>query len=179
MEAGILDMKGVKLMGFGLGSLFSIFAGAAWVAKEGIRETCWKTDYANYENKIKLFIESHTDPKLEEELKNRIEDPNNWVENWTKMWERIEDYKARGGKYYLQDKDNKYSSWRNVGKERLPIRDKNGTFYGKSEYENMLLSDNRNIMLYLLMQTYDKMTVQHATSVAEDMFDMPKRKSRF
>lgn len=101
------------------------------------------------------FQKMYTDPELEAELKAKIENP----EYYDLIWERIESYKRNRGKYYLWR--NELSFWKSVGHKRLKFFIK-GSLRGKSQKDADWLRYNRGIGLWLLIQTYGRMTQRDA-----------------
>lgn len=101
------------------------------------------------------FQKMYTDPELEAELKAKIENP----EYYDLIWERIEAYKRNRGKYYLWR--NEWSFWKSVGLKRLKFFIK-GSLRGKSQKDADWLRYNRGVGLWLLIQTYGRMTQRDA-----------------
>ena len=101
------------------------------------------------------FQKMYTDPELEAELKAKIENPEHY--DW--IWERIEAYKRNRGKYYLWR--NEWPFWKSVGNKRLKFFIK-GSLRGKSQKDADWLRYNRGIGLWLLIQTYGRMTQRDA-----------------
>ena len=144
-------------MSFGIGDLLSIFAGAGFLANKAAKEHKEKQQALTRNDLIQRFVQKYTDPVLEEKLRQDILDPAKYDE----IWERIESYKARNGGWYSWRRD--HPAWQAVSQERLPFRTESGAVHAKNQYEDSVLSDNRNKALFMLMHTYGKMTVNDAT----------------
>jgi len=156
-------------MSFGIGDLFSILSGGAWLAKEAAKEAAEKKDDITCAERRRRFIAEHTDLELEEKLKKEIEDPR----EYESVWQRIEAFKRENCEFCdMHSNEHERFGWAQVGTQRLAFRDKKGGLYGKSLYEETQLKGNRNIALYLLMQTYGKMKLSHAEAVAGRMFPL-------
>ena len=144
-------------MPFGVNELFSIFAGAGFLANKSRKERQEKRASLTRNDLIDQYIKKYTDPELEKKLIHDILDPQKYDE----IWDRIESYKKRRGGWYVWKRHN--PAWQEVGTHRLPFRTMSGQTYTKNQYENNVLQGNRNKALYMLMHTYGKMTVNDAT----------------
>ena len=91
------------------------------------------------------FFKKYTDIPLEASYRVASRDPA----NYDALWERIEQYKAEGGKMALFYENTPDTWWKNVGEKRLKIFTDDG-------YENLRMMDNREIMVNLLMNTHGK-----------------------
>ena len=147
-------------MSFGIGDLLSILTGAGFLAKEGAKASRERSDALNRNELICQFIQKYTDRELEEKLRQDILDPAKDDE----IWERIESYKVKKGKWYRWNSD--HPAWQEVGLERKPFRTESGNIHARTQYEDTMLNDNRKHALFMLMHTYGKMTVQNATQEA-------------
>ena len=165
-------MGGYKL----LSGLFGLLAGGAMIAKDSIdaaRENVRSMEIAEAR---KEYVKAHTDSELEERLMHDVENP----EKYEDLWERIESFK-RDNPVFCSKHASRYErfGWNNVGHERLMFRSAKGGLYGKTQYESMLLDGNRNIAVYLLMQTYGKMKKSHAQAEAERIYPIIPSKRRW
>lgn len=106
----------------------------------------------------KKFQKMYTDPELEAELKAKIENPEYY--DW--VWNRLEAYKRNRGKFYLWRSGD--PDWKSVGHERKRFFN-NGSLYGKSQRETEYLRHNRGIALWMLIQTYGRMTQHDAKNL--------------
>lgn len=167
----------------GIGDLFSIFAGGAWLATETAKEIGERAVGEKRSRLIKAYIAEHTDPELEQRMMEDVKNPD----MYDAVWERIESFKRdnpvfcdeEAKKSLIKKYDGTYGytsrfGWQNVGEERLPFRTANGSLYGKSQYQDLELDGNRNIAVMLLMQTYGKMKLSHAKTTAEKLYPIPK-----
>ena len=168
-------------MPFGVGDLFGIFGGAAWLAKEGIQEMCESVDNATNAELVEKFVQEHSDPELEEKYAQEILIPS----NHEGFWRRIETYK-RENPVWCRLEDKKWSrrcgkykgyGWWDVGKKRLQITDAKGRLYGKTKYERDILGSNRNDVITLLIETHGKMSSGTAWLEATK-FKYPLKKSK-
>ena len=169
----------------GIGDLFSIFAGGAWLATETAKEIGERAVGEERSRLIKAYIAEHTDPKLEQRMMEDVKNPD----MYNTVWERIESFKRdnpvfcdeEAKKFLIKRHDGTYDyasifGWQDVGKRRLMFRTANGCLYGKSQYEDMELDGNRNIAVMLLMQTYGKMKLSHARATASELYPAQKSK---
>ena len=160
-------------MGFGVGDLFSILAGGAWLAKDAVCESL-ERDRNNRQYRLcKTYVDKHTDPELEKKLKKDIEDPK----KYNQIWERIEKYQrdnplcpwnrcyedAPRESYVWFFADFKQSD---IGKKRLPVRNEKGSLYGRNSAEGDWLFRNQEFTLSLLMWTYGKESSRNAINNA-------------
>lgn len=143
-------------MSFGIRDLFSIFGGAGFLANQLVKEHKEKQMNLTRHDLIQQYIQKYTDPALEEKLRQDILDPAKYDE----IWERIESYKAKGGRWYVWKRD--HPAWKAVGQERFPFRTKSGLLHPRNDYDDCRLHGNRNKALFMLMHTYGKMTVNEA-----------------
>lgn len=104
------------------------------------------------------FQKMYTDPELEAKLKERIEDPEYY--DW--VWDRLESYKRNRGKYFLWRRSD--SRWKYVGKERKPFFER-GSLYGRTKRDTEWLAANRHQALWMLIQTYGRMTQYDARNL--------------
>ena len=151
----------------GVGDLFTILAGGAWLTKEAVNEIGERADDQTRDALIKKYIAEHTDPALERRLWEDVENPVMYDE----LWRRIETFKRDNPVYCNEDiikntkkdytgiKEIVYSPWYDVGKRRPLFRDANPSG-----------------LVYLLMQTYGKMKLSHAREEAERLYPIPKSK---
>ena len=177
-------------MSFGVGDLFGILAGGAFVTKEAIKEIGERAESEGRTKLIQAYISESTDIELEKKLKMDIEDPKKYAE----VWERIESYK----------RDNPTTAWckthkatgkkcypgfsliycrsfdvADIGKRRIPFRDAKGGLFGRNQTEEAQLHDNREIALSLLMWTYGKETVNSARKNAENIYPITPSKHQW
>lgn len=169
-------------MGFGVGDLFSIIGGGAWLAKEAVGEICERQDNLANAELIEAFVSEHTDSELEERLRAEILT----VSSYEEIWSELEQYKRDNpvwckmhektgwqgqytGKYY-----EPVFGWQDVGKKRLPFFDDKGTVRGKNQQEESILSSNRNIVLQMLLETHGKMRRDIARVEAQKKYPLPK-----
>lgn len=160
-------------MSFGVGDLFGILAGAAFVAREVGIEISERAEGEVRSKLIKEFVAEHTDVELEHKLIADVENPYKYDE----VWNRLEEFK-RNNPIFCKKHTSQYDrfGWENVGKARLRFRDSNGTLIGKNQNEELALKGNRNIAVYLLMQTYGKMTENSALEAAREKFPLKPTK---
>ena len=156
----------------GIGDLFSIFAGGAWLATETAKEIGEQAVDEERSRLIKAYIAEHTDPKLEQRMMEDVKNPDMYNPVFC-------DEEAK--KFLIKRHDGTYDyasifGWQDVGKRRLMFRTANGCLYGKSQYEDMELDGNRNIAVMLLMQTYGKMKLSHARATASELYPAQKSK---
>ena len=176
-------------MGFGVGDLFGIFAGGAWLAKENIASIGEQSVDKTRSELIQAYILENTDSALEEKLRKDIEDPDKYDE----IWQRIERFKRDNPTMLWKKLHQKtgticYAGFsllnvrtygvEDIGKKRLPFRDSTGSMYGKSYAEEARLRDNREIALSLLIWTYGKETKTSAVQNAERIYPLPRGKIR-
>ena len=152
-------------MPFGIGDLFSILAGAGFVANKAAQENKERSNDLTRNDLIRQYVQKYTDPKLEEQLRQDIANP----EKYDEIWERIEAYKARNGGWYRWNREN--PAWQEVGTKRLQFFTESGDLHVKTQYDDAVLSGNRNKALYMLMHTYGKLTVNDATWEARNASD--------
>lgn len=98
------------------------------------------------------FFKKYTDIPLEVSYRVASRDPA----NYDALWERIEQYKAEGGKMALFYENTPDTWWKNVGEKRLKIFTDDGKLRSDDGYENLRMMDNREIMVNLLMNTHGK-----------------------
>lgn len=160
-------------MSFGVGDLFGILAGGAFVAREAGIEICERAEGEARSKLIKEFVVEHTDAELEQKLTADVENPSMYND----VWKRLEEFK-RDNPLFCKKHTSQYDrfGWENVGKERLPFRDAKGTLIGKSQNEELILKSNRNIAVYLLMQTYGIMTANSALEAAREKYPLKPTK---
>lgn len=106
------------------------------------------------------FREKYTDIPLEKSYRDAIRDPA----NYEALWERIEQYKAEGGKMALFYENTPETWWKNVGGKRLKIFTDDGKLRSDDGYENLRMRDNRDIVANLLMNTHGKYTYKLTSS---------------
>ena len=160
-------------MGFSVGDLFGILAGGAFVAREACIEIGEKAEGEERAKQIKVFIAEHTDAELEQRLTADVENPSMYEE----VWKRLEEFK-RDNPVFCKQHTSQYDrfGWANVGKERLNFRSEKGSLIGSSQNEELILKSNRNVAVYLLMQTYGKMTVNAALEAAREKYPLKPTK---
>lgn len=73
----------------GIGDLFSIFAGGAWLATETAKEIGERAVGEERSRLIKAYIAEHTDPELEQRMMEDVKNPD----MYDAVWERIESFK--------------------------------------------------------------------------------------
>lgn len=163
----------------GVLELYEILFGGAWVTKELFKEAGERGVEKRRSELIKQYVAEHTDLELEERLMREVESPSKYNE----VWERIENFKRENPVYCKREADKSWKKkydgtygyfsrfgWQDVGYSRLEFRTSKGSLYGKTQREDILLEGNRNIAVYLLMQTYGKMKLSHAKTQAENMY---------
>ncbi len=169
-------------MGFGVGDLFSIIGGGAWLAKEAVNEIGERQENLANAELVEAFVSEHTDLELEERLRAEILTAS----SYEKIWSELEQYKRdnpvwcrmheqagwRGqytGKYY-----EPVFGWQDVGQKRLPFFDDAGTVRGKNQQEEGILSANRNIVLQMLLEMRGKMRKDIALIEARKQYPLSK-----
>lgn len=169
-------------MAFGIGDLFALLGGGAWLAKEGVCEICEQTNNRNTKELIDAFIAENTDleleTKLNEELMNPVYHGSIWAalekhkrENpvWCKQHEKSGWYGEYTKKFYEPN-----FGWQDIGHKRIPLLDEAGTAHGKNMQEEMQLSANRNLVLQMLMEMHGKMRYDVALLEARKKYPLPK-----
>ena len=68
----------------GIGDLFSIFAGGAWLATETAKEIGERAVGEERSRLIKAYIAEHTDPELEQRMMEDVKNPD----MYDAVWER-------------------------------------------------------------------------------------------
>lgn len=167
-------------MGFGPLDLFAVFLGPLWLAKEAVKENSEKSAVLDRRKQIEDYINEHTNKELELEVKEFIDNPDNYdtvykylegfkKENpdWCREHERpIEHFRGRewgDQAWYKEDNiGNDSLDWYNVGLERVNF------FGGKSDYEYRRRRDNRNRALAMIMEIFGYATVAQAKFRAEE-----------
>ena len=104
------------------------------------------------------FQKMYTDPELEAELKAKIENPEYY--DW--VWDRLEAYKRNRGKFYLWRHSD--FRWKYVGHKRTAFFE-HGSLYGKTKRDAEWLAGNRHQALWMLIQTYGRMTQRDAKNL--------------
>lgn len=150
-------------------------AGGAFIAREAGVEIVERAESKERAKLIREFVEQHTDKQLEEKLMADVKNPS----MYDKIWRRLEEFK-RDNPLFCKARTTEYAGfgWGNVGKERLGFFNAKGGLYGRSQYEELVLRGNRNIAVYLLMQTYGKMTENHANNMARKKYPLKPSKRR-
>lgn len=130
----------------------------AYIGGSLIKDSLERKENMNMAAMSKKFQKMYTDPALEAELKAKIEDSEcyDWV------WERLEAYKRNRGKFYLWRHSDYY--WKSVGHKRMTFFI-NGSLYGKTQSDADWLRRNRACALWLLIQTYGRMTQRDAKNL--------------
>lgn len=169
-------------MAFGIGDLFGILGGGAWLAKEGVREISERTDNRNNKELIDAFVAEHTDLELEEKLKKDLLNPA----LHDSIWAALESYKRdnpvwckqheKSGWYgeYTQQFHEPNFGWQDIGNKRVPLLDAKGTVRGKNAQEEGQLAANRNLVLQMLMEMNGKMRHDIALLEARRKYPLPK-----
>lgn len=171
-------------MAFGIGDLFGIFGGGAWLAKESVREICEQADNRTNKELIDAFVAEHTSLELEQRLKDELLDPDSH-EN---VWKRLEVYKrenpmlckkhekSRWRGQYTQQFYQPNFGWQDIGQRRIPLLDKKDAVRGKNIQEESQLAANRNLVLHMLMEVHGKMRHDIAPLEARKKYPLPKSK---
>lgn len=168
---------------FGVVDLFTILAGGAWLTKESVKSILELEDNKANARQIFSFIEEHTDEALEAKYRADIDNP----ENSEQIWRTLELFK-RDNPVWCKKHENKgwvgqYThkyypplfGWQDVGKKRIPLHAASSA----SQSKPMTCEDlniNRGLVLNMLMQTHEKMTVSMARSEAEKKYPLPHSK---
>lgn len=177
-------------MGFGVGSLFSVLLGGAWLVKETVGEIKEHSGDEVRRRLISSYIDENTDLELEDRLRKDIENPDKYDE----IWARIEGYK-RDNPTILWSKIHKTTGTKcyagfsllncrsfdiaDIGERRIPFRDAKGSLYGRNQMEERQLHDNREIALSLLIWTYGKETRDSARNNAERIYPIAPSKRKW
>lgn len=150
---------------FGIGDLLIGILGAGYAGKELLTDGVSQNTAEKHAYLTQQFIAQNTDDKLEKRLLIEIED----AASYDDVWKRLEAYKAADGVYSRSIYYYLFPFWKSVGEDRLPFRDKKGRLHPPTNYEDMVISGNRNGALSMLMQTYGKLTVKTARRLASDL----------
>lgn len=150
---------------FGIDDLLIGILGAGYAGKESLTSGASKNMVEKHSYLTQKFLEQNTDRELEDKLLKEIED----ISCYDDIWSRLEAYKIAGGVYSKPMYQELFPFWKSVCKERLPFRDNKGRLHPPTNYEDMLISGNRNGALSMLMQTYGKLTIKTARRLTSDM----------
>lgn len=156
----------------------STIGAAAYVTKEVGTAAKTQINFEVREQYRKKFFDEWVDETLEKKLRDDLSTPSKYNE----IWERIEKYKEDEGEVYLMrklfgERQGWRYFWEDVGKTRLQIRNKNGkcaTGYTTKEYNN-----NYWKTMSLLMNTYEKLTVDDAFYIFDICYNSIYDKSEF
>ncbi len=169
-------------MAFGIGDLFGILGGGAWLAKEGVREICEQTDNRTNKALVDAFVAEHTDLELEEKWKKVLLDPA----RHDNIWRTLERYKRdnpvwcrqyeKAGWYgeYTRQLHEPSFGWQDIGNKCVPLLDEKGTVRGRNAQEENRLAVNRSLVLQMLMETSGKMRQDIALLEARKKYPLPK-----
>ena len=116
-------------------SLAWMVAGAGYLAKESIKESCRSVDSEQAKARINLV----TDRELEARLNKEILNPN----NYNAIWDKLEIHKRDGGV------NSHLPSWDRIGKSRL-------AFFNKKGQPTLDYQGNREYALARLMEMHSK-----------------------
>lgn len=171
-------------MAFGIGDLFGIFGGGAWLIKEGVREIGEQAENRAVNELINSFVVENTDLELEKKLTQELLNP----ESHQDIWELLERYKLenpvwcrqheKSGWYgeYTQQFHEPNFGWHDIGRKRVPLLDENGTVRGKNAQEESQLAANRNLVLQMLLEMRGKMRYDIALIEARKKYLLQKSK---
>lgn len=148
---------------FGVVDLYTILAGGAWLTGHSISESNKKAKQERSRPAVRAYYEKFTDKKLEESLRQYVNDKANTEE----IWRTLETYKRDNPalcSIMNQDSDP-FFGWRHVGKERIPLFSRYGYLNGRTREESYRLQKGREAVLQLLMQTHGKLRAVLANSI--------------
>ena len=150
-------------MAFGIGDLFGIFGGGAWLIKEGVREIGEQAENRTVNELINSFVAENTDLELE---RYKLENP---------VWCRQHEKSGWYGEYTQQFHEPNFG-WQDIGRKRVPLLDENGTVRGRNAQEESQLAANRNLVLQMLLEMRGKMRYDIALIEARKKYPLPKSK---
>lgn len=171
-------------MAFGIGDLFGIIGGGAWLAREGIRDICEQVDNRTNKELVDAFVTENTDLELEAKLQKELLNPA--LHN--DIWESLEKFKRDNPVWCKQHEDTgwygEYTQkfhepnfgWQDIGHKRVPLLNAKGTVRGKNMQEESQLAANRNLVLQMLMEMHGKMRHDIALIEARKKYPLPKSK---
>ena len=157
-------------MAFGIGDLFGIFGGGAWLIKEGVREIGEQAENRTVNELINSFVAENTDLELEKKLTQELLNPASHQD----IWEALERYKLENPVWCRQHETN--FGWQDIGRKRVPLLDENGTVRGRNAQEESQLAANRNLVLQMLLEMRGKMRYDIALIEARKKYPLPKSK---
>ncbi len=171
-------------MPFGIGDLFGILGGGAWLAKEGVKEISEQAENRDRNALIDAYVAEHTDPALEEKLKKDLLDPA----LHDGIWKALESYKLdhpawcreheKTGWYgaYTRKFYEPNFGWQDIGLKRVPLLDAKGSVRGRNAQEEERLAANRSLVLQMLLEMHGKMRHDIALLEARKKYPLPKSK---
>lgn len=148
-----------------IGDFFGVLFGAGYVTTRVVKEEIVEPlKFTSRQEAIRKYILENTDIELENKLSEDVKDPAKYDE----IYERIEKFKMDN-----VDKQPRLSTardWKDVGIKRLPVRDKKGRLYPPNNYDALILSDNRRMIVGMALRTYGKLSFNIAQRRAWDIY---------
>lgn len=154
---------------------FMTLAGGGYATKKVIQGLNAQKKNIVSAKSIEQFVIENTDEELEAYWSERVGDPKYYDE----IWKRLEAYKAAGGKYSIRSTTPAVTqNWGLVGVRQPELFDKYGRpldppqkFIERvGQPTQIIWPMNTSILLRMVMQSYDKLTVRDATVTAREMF---------